>query len=1106
MRKTNGWHKDLEKELVRHWDAACPISPGETCRVELGLRLLERVAPREPATSLWTLLTGFPFLHPDSGESRHLLFNARHLLGRYKSRHLWVEALDRYRDLADNLRAYDVDTQKKSFARREVAICRNRFGAYDDTLSGTLPFLHKKVEWAEAGSYRTADKRGNDYGIRLPDEACFDPPLRQHELNPKSQKRPIIVRWGELVKTARWMDKTEAENGSPRNQWEQRLLRGGTRGRSRGVQLEVFNKKDELAPADEIELNGISHFVGMVSSGKSTLMDVLAVWAARGGLHTTLVVGDVIGALDRAQMFHRLGINAVPVLGSTQRPRHINSLHKALHSKRRDSLPIEEHVGFRWLSTACPLDGMRRDDNPDPFAVDFRPCTALRPVQLGNGDGGGVRYCPLYDRCPYHQAQRDLVEAQVWIATPASLVHTRVAEQINSESVRFAELVARRSDLVIVDEADRVQVQLDGIFSPSQTLCSASGDGWLDNLELQVGEQTGKRGRATVASEQIEAWRRAYHQAQTAADAAYNRLLGSGKLRDWIFDLYFFTDIVVFDRLAQAIADDPNRQGSLYKSLRAQFDGFIDKGLRDLFRDRLIEDGASPESRNPLTSFANRLLMSSDSRLLRRELRAWIETCSGVKMGEEQAEQMVERLEFALLIAILANRLDILLGRWKEVEETLGLEKSSSTLLYRPPLDYQALLPATPIGNVLAFQYLHDETSGGATLKFLRCTGIGRSLLLHLHDLLADDGVAGPHVLLLSGTSWAGGDPSYHVQVPVAGILRSPQDEVKAIADSEFRFLPLRDEKDRAIVVSGLYGDDRAHALRQMLRKLARPGGVGNGKSSLLERERDALEEGRRRILLVVGSYKEAEIALDYLQRERPDWRDRNEVIRLVPDAEAYDTELDAESHLPRGQVDQFAATKAWLLIAPLMAIERGHNILNDQNVAAIGAAFFLVRPHPRPQDLSYSVRSLNKWAMEETTLLPEKSAKYPSLDAAGQAWRREANHRWRALLTTGLIHATLPKPERDLLTWNLMVSIWQVIGRIIRGGRPARVYFCDAKFDLVSSGLAKKSISLLNEMGNVLRPYFVDSSDKTILGRERTLVRELYGPLYQALQRMGEQ
>lgn len=191
---------------------------------------------------------------------------------------------------------------------------------------------------------------------------------------------------------------------------------------------------------------------------------------------------------------------------------------------------------------------------------------------------------------------------------------------------------------------------------------------------------------------------------------------------------------------------------------------------------------------------------------------------------------------------------------------------------------------------------------------------------------------------------------TYHLQVPVGGILRAPQKETEAIARSEFRFLPLRDPQDQAIVISGRFGEYREEALRQMLKNLARAGNIGDGGTSLLEKERDSLDENRRRILIVVGSYKEAEVAREFLERERPDWRDSNDVVQLVPDAESIGDE-NALSKLPRGQVDQFASTNAWLLIAPLMAIERGHNILNEQRVAAIGAAYFLVRPHPRPQD-----------------------------------------------------------------------------------------------------------------------------------------------------------
>ena len=1099
MRNTTRWRTELEKEFARNWSNSLMLSPREMCSIELGLYLLERIAPSEPAASLWTLMTGYPFLVPQTDEAGRMLFNARHLLQRFKSRHLWIDALERYRDVKSSLRGYDVTTSKGLIERRDIALCRNRFTVYEGALTGELAFLEREVKWGEAGSYLMSDKRGNSYGISLPEVACQPPPEQQHKLVSSRVRKPLTVKWSELIKTARWMDEVEDERGVKKNSWEHRLSRSGKHDGS-GVQLETFGAGHKLAPASELRLDGLTHLVGMVSSGKSTLMDVLTVWAVKHGMHVTLVVGDVIGALDRAQTFHHLGVNAVPLLGSTRRVEHINSLHKALFARQHDRFLVQEHVGFRWLNTACPLDGMRNDDNPDPFAVDFRPCADLRPVQLEQGKREGPKYCPLYQNCPYHQGQRDLVEASVWIATPASLVHTRVAEQINSESVRFAELVAKRSDLVIVDEADRVQVQLDEIFSPNQVLCSASGDGWLDNLEERVGEQTGRRGRASVAGDQVETWRRAYHQAQAAADAVYKRLLGNNDLREWIHELYFFTDFVLFDRLARAIAADQQKQNPVYKKVRHQFDELIDGGLRSLFSDRLPEDNASSGASTPLANFANRLLMSADSRFLRRELRAWIEQQNTITVGEDEAGRMVERLEFALLIAVLANRLNFLFGRWKEVEDLLGLERSSSTLLYRPPLDYQALIPMTPVGNVLAFQYIHDELAGAATLKFLRCTGVGRSLLLRLHDLLSDEGVAGPHVLLLSGTSWAGGDPSYHLQVPVSGILRAPQKETEAIASSEFRFLPLRDERDQAIVVSGRHGENRAEALRQMLKNLARTTNIGDAGSSLLEKERNSLDENRRRILLVVGSYKEAAQAREFLERERPDWRDNNDVVQLVPDVELIRDEHSL-SKLPRGQVDQFAATNAWLLIAPLMAIERGHNILNEQRVAAIGAAYFLVRPHPRPQDLSYAVRSLNKWAVDEASVLPKKSLESATLDAAGRAWRGAAQRRWRELLTTDFIHATLPKSERDLLTWNLMVSMWQIIGRLIRGGQPARIYFCDAKFDLVRSGLVQKSVSLLDEMLAVLKPYFQTSPAGGEEKRERALVSELYGPLYNALE-----
>ena len=55
------------------------------------------------------------------------------------------------------------------------------------------------------------------------------------------------------------------------------------------MQLEMFDESGEkLSATSTLSWEGMLHLVGMVSSGKSTLMDVLAVWAARKGLHVTI--------------------------------------------------------------------------------------------------------------------------------------------------------------------------------------------------------------------------------------------------------------------------------------------------------------------------------------------------------------------------------------------------------------------------------------------------------------------------------------------------------------------------------------------------------------------------------------------------------------------------------------------------------------------------------------------------------------------------------------------------------------------------------------------------------------------------------------------------
>jgi hypothetical protein len=101
----------------------------------------------------------------------------------------------------------------------------------------------------------------------------------------------------------------------------------------------------------------------------------------------------------------------------------------------------------------------------------------------------------------------------------------------------------------------------------------------------------------------------------------------------------------------------------------------------------------------------------------------------------------------------------------------------------------------------------------------------------------------------------------------------------------------------------------------------------------------------------------------------------------------------------------------------------------------------------------------------------------------------------------------TLEDRDRIPLTWSQLVSIWQVIGRLVRGGCPARVYFCDAAFaprsaDKESQPDDERS-SLLIGMQRVLRSYLEANRGEWLAPEERAVAKVLYEPLYTALSRM---
>ncbi len=1114
MRDRASWRRQLEKELSSF--------PPVMFEVELALFMMERVAPGCPAAGGWTFPGGYPFAGSAGrrlpADYEIMLARGRVYLGRLRRRHVWRQELDRYQRLPEADRGYDVADPARPAVRRAVTRCAGRWDAYAAALEEPPAFELRRLPLADAGPHWLLSRQRRRLPVDIPAELVLAPPAG-HDLHAPlaGGGEPLTVTRDELLDTARWMDSTLIAAGlESQARWERRLGR---------VTIRYPGSGGAGTAEGALRVDGLLHLAGMVGAGKSTLRDVLAVWAARHGLRCTLVVGDVAEVLRLTVGFRQLGLRAAPLLGASTRERHIERMHRRLAARGTGSLLAHDDPSFDFLSTTCVVDGLRGLEAGTPLRYLEAPCTSLYPA--GDDEEGADdetprrprrQGCPAWQVCPRQHGYREQVGAEIWVATPASLVHSEVPAHQNAERIRYLELACRRSDLIIVDEADLVQMQLDAMFAPAATLIGRSPESLLDNLQRDKIEELAREGRLQLGEQTTETWVGAMDTVATAANRLYALLVQHPEIQRWVIADYF-SAWTLHQQLLHDWYPPPGNDGDPdpHAARRQEVNDIL-----DAFRDDPLGDGTPDNSEvDGLVRLCHESLSTMGPQL-RQRLQAAMLRLSGLDHADEaRAAEHALRLEFTLLLAALQVRLDLAMALWPAVEAALNLESRASLLSRRPPLDYLPLVPESPMGNVLGFQFLADGGADGQArargldgrtgeLRFFRCTGVGRELMLRMHELTAADGRPGPHVILMSGTSWAGASSRYHVHVPVNAVLLPPAQETEAIAKSEFRKEFLTGPDGNMLRLSGAPPSRRPVVLEQMLTQLATPAIPGD--PSPLASELDAIADpDRRRILLLTGSYEEAKLAVRILE-SIPEWAGR--VCRLVPDDADLDhtwqlagTGMNARGRtLRRGDIAGFAGTGADVLVAPLLAVERGHNILNQAGQAAIGSVYFLARPHHRPDDITLAVQAINDWAVRAARdgTFARLVSEHGSLDVAGSAFRQKARGLWRHLLTRRIAWSSLPRREQESFTWDQLVVMWQVIGRLVRGGVPARVAFVDAAFaprDASLTGADTPSTSLLHSMHEVLRPYFDPGSG--VAAADREIVGMLYEPFYRAVDRM---
>lgn len=777
---------------------------------------------------------------------------------------------------------------------------------------------------------------------------------------------------------------------------------------------------------------------------------------------------------------------AVPILGRTSRNKHISQLYQDTYEEAAlEQVSHVNHWGWRWLDTKCALDGLSRDAGEfnGPIPIGQEPCEQLYPAGVNEGESE-VFVCPLYGNCPVHQAAKDLVTGAVWITSPAALISSFVSRILTPQKITYYELVYRCSDLVIVDECDQAQSTLDSLFLPDLILAGPGQGHLLNDLAQRVAQM--RNDKRSLQEQSSRNWVQAVENANRVTDQIYDILTSpsGGRIRNWIGDGVFWNMNLMALLLWELMAID--QEGATPDQHHQQTD-WLNRLARFTSSPLQSDEWGNDSLLNELGQIAQFLVSSGHGPNSKRKCVLWVEQfqkhITTHKASSDSNPRPVEstnrgslydnyqngdtpkdtqywdslpgRLEFAILVAILDDQLTLVELEWGSAPETLNLD--SYSILRERDKELRPVLPPPPTGRIFGFQYKKEKFSPGAEgfLRRVRFPAMGRWALLHLHDLfLASDGLSGPHVLLLSGTSWSPLSPFFHVQQSPIGILDSVE-EKQIVSEWFFKPATLR---GKTLSISGAQGDRRLQMLEQVSVSLAQPGGAIDQVLNLIRNKAEENNktitccnpwEDRERILILTGSYDEAALVAGTIHQTQS----KLKVCQMIRSGEnqTFDNEEDlswinlATQKVGHADVNRFAILhpEEKVLVAPIDAIGRGRNILNKNSIAAFGCIIFVVRSLLPPNDPAADARRLMFWAQKN---LPKKISR-DKFNETADAIRKMAREEWYRLLTNRQTWADMSKDDREALASTLFTRMWQAVGRGIRGGVPVVVLFVDAKW-----------------------------------------------------------
>ncbi|AZZ95341.1 hypothetical protein EUZ85_02395 [Hahella sp. KA22] len=1106
---------------------------------DLCLHFLAQYVPTESPQTIPFMLQGH-LEHFIGSSARAPLFNLRQLAGNFCSRLAWRKALGLF-ESAKNSAAYKLANGQvianESAPQALVQLLQM-------TLTSAAAYRLRNVAFAKPGPAKFEPRtRKNALFLTVPQKSLpSESPitLQKRAINP-----PIKIHLDSLREIAGQVDARERQSSFP--QWLPKLNL-----RDRFERIDFEGLDDNFYSNNSITLDGTQHVVGMLSSGKSTFLQALLFLLLSPGYDKRVVVltADTAAASNLVARMQAHGFTKSTVVSSFyNRDEHLSMAHWNAQGYPSNQALSATAALTQSLGIACPLEGFQSivgasDEETLPLKMTDKPCH-----QLLQSSSSTEKTCPLIGGCPSHIQQRQLSRAEVIAMTPQALVHMTPDKTSLQEDMSFPELFQYIADVVLIDEADSVQKIFDSECTQEKDLLSTNESAFtLANVRAvtkSISDNTGFQYSSPVNVR----WHRELNRLQDSISAIYHLLLQRREELQWLTEKQTFTSasiLVDLFRSRSSNADDPKQtevaleqiailSGMLYSSLMPEDDNesqtegssvlasefskafeFLHSAQRTIIDDitlfepeiviRRLENAIATGDLS-LFSVPPSLDSEPNHKKLRFELLAPV-----------HSRDRAFAVALALLTNVCLSSFAFLVRNHAAVEDDFELVGHDAFREARRILrHYGTLIPRPLYGTVfgLMFEPASQSRQGG-TLKLINHLGVGRYLLTHFDKLLKHEGQAGPHTLLLSGTSWAGGisenaSPTYDVQWPVSAILKQPHTEVIALQHSRYEFISLGSEP---IPVSGQRPDQRRANLRKIAQLLGQSTHTGNRIShkwhqleELWQDEADRTPQ-RHRALLVTNNYEDAKLVANELARV---CSPAHPIYCLVSDrlARMGGIERDASYSgngfhpkvilLPRSRVEDFGSSLAGsVLVAPLGPISRGHNIVTPDGFAAISTIYFLHRPHPRPDDYSSVTGMLNRLSMNviHGDTAPQKE--FESLESASKWFRRQARQSLDDGFALRSAYRLMSNKAREQYSWELLTSLWQTIGRGIRGGVPVYVGFVDERF---APGVYKSPSEVDTEYSSCLKQCETTLMKALTEGTEQGIADTLYRPFFDALQ-----